>query len=190
MMLTPDVASTLTALFEAMEEKLLASVGGRRDGVQLRRSFDGRLMGQTWETPFVDMPEGPIDAAAITGMIERFHAEYHRRNGLSFPHIPVQGVSYRVQVVVTSEKLRFPRLPEVDDPRPPPPLGHRTLRELSPQPVEAALYERTQLPRGCCIRGPAIIQEALCTTLVGPGQQATVGALGELYIEKTTTEAA
>ncbi len=190
MMLTPDVAPTLTALFEAMEEKLLASVGGRRDGVQLRRSFDGRLMGQTWETPFVDMPEGPIDAAAITGMIERFHAEYHRRNGLSFPHIPVQGVSYRVQVVVTSEKLRFPRLPEVDDPRPPPPLGHRTLRELSPQPVEAAIYERTQLPRGCCIHGPAIIQEALCTTLVGPGQQATVGALGELYIEKNTTGAA
>jgi len=34
------------------------------------------------------------------------------------------------------------------------------------------------------VSGPAIIQEALCTTLVGPGQQATVGDIGELYIEK------
>ena len=72
----------------------------------------------------------------------------------------------------------------------PQPIGHRTLRELTPEPVEAAIYERETLPRGSGVAGPAIIQEALCTTLVGPGQQATVGALGELYIEKCPTEAA
>ena len=34
-------------------------------GVTVRRSFDGRLFGQSWETPFVDVPDGPITADTI-----------------------------------------------------------------------------------------------------------------------------
>jgi N-methylhydantoinase A len=184
LMLTPDVAPRLAEIFAAMESKLRQAVAPGMAGVQVRRSFDGRLAGQTWETPFVEVPEGPLEASTVARMIEAFHAEYQRRNGLSMPMIPVQAVSYRVQVVVPSPQVSFPRLPEVADPQPPPPLGYRELRELAPQPLRAALYDRTALPRGCRVPGPAVIQEALCTTLVGPGQQATVGALGELYIER------
>ena len=190
LLLTPEAAPELARLFTEMEHQLLDSVGAQAQGATIRRSFDGRLLGQTWETPFVEIPDGPVTAATITTMIEAFHAEYLRRNGLSMPMIPVQGVSYRVQAVLPAAKVEFPRLPDPPPGAMPQPIGHRTLRELTPEPVEAAIYERETLPRGSCVAGPAIIQEALCTTLVGPGQQATVGALGELYIEKCPTEAA
>jgi N-methylhydantoinase A len=66
------------------------------------------------------------------------------------------------------------------------PSGHRTLHLQAREPLPAALYEREALHPGHCLAGPAIVQEALCTTLVGPGQQLTVGEYGELYIERQT----
>ena len=59
-----------------MEERLRAQLGDAARGASLRRSFDGRLLGQTWETPFVEMPAGDIDAATVRAMIQAFHAEY------------------------------------------------------------------------------------------------------------------
>ena len=67
------------------------------DGVTVRRSFDGRLLGQSWETPLVEVPEGPITEATVQQMIDRFHDEYERRYGNRFPVVPVQGVTYRVR---------------------------------------------------------------------------------------------
>jgi N-methylhydantoinase A len=132
----------------------------------------------------VEVPAGALDETAIAAMTQAFHAEYQRRNGLSMPMIQVQGVSYRVQLVLPAAKVEYPRLPEPPPGANPVPIGTRTLHELAATPVEARVYEREQLPRGAHVAGPAIIQESLCTTLVGPGQRATVGALGELYIEK------
>ena len=84
-----------------MERRLRERAG--RDG-EVRRSFDGRLFGQSWETPFVQVPDGPID---IADLVERFHETYERRYGNRFPYIPVQGVSYRVELRVPSEKVEF-----------------------------------------------------------------------------------
>ena len=73
----------------------------------VRRSFDGRLMGQSWETPFVELPDGPIDESMIAQMIELFHEQYERRYGNRFEFVPVQGVTYRVQLIVPSEKVEY-----------------------------------------------------------------------------------
>ena len=75
--------------------------------VTVRRSFDGRLMGQSWETPFVELPDGPIDESMITQMIALFHEQYERRYGNRFEFVPVQGVTYRVQLIVPSEKVEY-----------------------------------------------------------------------------------
>ena len=184
LLLTPDAAPALAQLFTEMETRLLQAVKGDTRKVVVRRSFDGRLLGQTWETPFVEVPAGTLDAAAVAALIEAFHVEYARRNGRAFRDIPVQGVSYRVQVIVPVDKAPYARLARPANPPLPQPIGHRTLRELAATPLEAAVYARESLVPGHCVMGPAIIQEELCTTLVGPGQRATVGDIGELYIEK------
>ena len=146
----------------------------------VRRSFDGRLFGQSWETPFVEVPPGPIEVPAL---IERFHAAYERRYGNRFPYVPVQGVSYRVELVIASEKVEFTAQEPPGEPMPPP---RRTLqiRHLEGERVEAAEYTRDSLPIGASFEGPAVIREGLATTLVCPRQLARVGRFGEIVIER------
>src|SRR3990172_11519524 len=55
--LSPEAAPTISAVFSEMEQQLRARVTGAVDGIRVRRSFDGRLLGQSWETPFVEGPE-------------------------------------------------------------------------------------------------------------------------------------
>ncbi len=49
--------------------------------------------------------------------------------------------------------------------------------------VEAPVWRREQLPAGFCFVGPAIIEEYGATMLLGAGDRATVGALGEISVE-------
>lgn len=171
--LFPESAPQIEGVFEEMERRLCERAG--RDG-EARRSFDGRLFGQSWETPFVQVAQGPID---IADLVERFHETYERRYGNRFPHIPVQGVSYRVELRVPSEKVEFtPPAVEGDS------AGRAIeLRHFADDPLEAVEYERTALPVGARLSGPAVIREGLATTFVVPGQTVAVGDLGELVIE-------
>jgi N-methylhydantoinase A len=172
--LLPGAAEQIEAVFGEMERGLRARAG--RDGT-LRRSFDGRLFGQSWETPFVEVPDGPIDVA---GLVEHFHDTYERRYGNRFAAIPVQGVSYRVELHVPSEKAELAPLRKSGDA---PPGRLVEIRHFADGPLEALDYDRAALPAGARIAGPAVIREALATTFVVPGQTAEVGRLGELRIE-------
>ncbi|MGE5273616.1 MAG: hydantoinase/oxoprolinase family protein [Verrucomicrobiota bacterium] len=176
--LVPEAAPQIEAVFDEMERRLRGRAG--RDG-EVRRSFDGRLFGQSWETPFVQIPEGPIDVADL---VERFHETYERRYGNRFPYIPVQGVSYRVELRVPSEKVDF-GLPRGGSDSRSRSQSPRTieLRHFAGEPLEAAEYERSALPAGARLSGPAVIREGLATTFVVPGQTAEVGTFGELVIE-------
>ena len=107
MVLTPEAAPRISEIFEAMEQKLRSRLQGDKDDVTVRRSFDGRLLGQSWETPLVEVPAGSITAATVQQMIDRFHDEYERRYGNRFPVVPVQGVTYRVQLVVPVDKVEY-----------------------------------------------------------------------------------
>jgi N-methylhydantoinase A len=186
MVLTPDAAPRISEIFDAMEKKLRARTPADTDGVTLRRSFDGRLLGQSWETPLVELPEGPVTEATVQQMIGRFHDEYERRYGNCFPVVPVQGVTYRVQLVVPAEKVRYDRLQyggnggvTPDHPRP-----TRTLKlnYLEGEPFDAPEYERESLAPGMHLAGPAIIREGLSTTFLCAGQRADVGRLSEISI--------
>jgi len=179
-------APRIAALYADMERRLLARLpAAARGAAALRRSFDARIAGQSWETAFIEVPPGAIDARYVEAMVEAFHAEYERRNGQHFRGMPVQGVNWRLQLVQPAERFRHaPLTAAAGTPplRPPPARGYRTLRYLAPQPVEAAIHEREALRPGMCVPGPAVIHEALCTTLVPPGLAATVGRFGELSI--------
>jgi N-methylhydantoinase A len=176
--LFPESAAQIEGVFADMERRLRERSG--RDG-EVRRSFDGRLFGQSWETPFVQIPEGPID---IGDLVERFHETYERRYGHSFPYIPVQGVSYRVELRVPSEKVEFTAsgVESENDSHPGPPRAIE-LRHLPDEPLEATEYVRSSLPVGARLSGPVVIREGLATTFVVPGQTVEVGTLGELVIE-------
>ncbi len=179
--LTPDSAAAIDAVYRDMEDGLRRRLGLPAD-TAFTRSFDGQLLGQTWETPFVEVPAGAITQASVERMIANFHAEYEQRNGDRFEAIPVQGVTYRVRAEVPTPKVRFPVLPPRSG-APLAPVGNTALRYLSDDEQLAQIYERTSLRAGDVIDGPAIVREALSTTHIGRRQRATVGRLGEISIE-------
>ena len=191
MVLTPEAAPRISEIFEAMEQKLRSRLQGDKDDVTVRRSFDGRLLGQSWETPLVEVPAGSITAATVQQMIDRFHDEYERRYGNRFPVVPVQGVTYRVQLVVPVDKVEYDGLRSggsgaaVTPAKAQPPDPQRTLklRYLEDELLDAPEYEREALAPGMRLAGPAIIREGLSTTFLCAGQRAEVGRLGEISIE-------
>jgi N-methylhydantoinase A len=182
--LVPEAAPQIAAVFGEMERHLRERAGVAAGEGTVRRSFDGRLFGQSWETPFVEVPDGPIEAKTIPELVERFHATYERRYGNRFPYVPVQGVSYRVELIVPSEKLDLTPHPNG--------LGGEAkpartieLRHFGSEPLRAQEYERASLSVGARVDGAAVIREGLSTTFVVPGQTATVGSFGELVIERS-----
>jgi len=178
--LSPGSMDEIASIYEQLEAELRARVDAGEDSV-VKRSFDGRLFGQSWETPFVDVPDGPIDESTLSVLVDRFHDEYEKRFGNRFEAIPVQGVTYRVQLVVPSEKVEYEALEPGG--AAPAPDREVELRYLADRPLTAGEYQRERLPVGSSVSGPAIIREDLSTTFVGPGQRATIGRYGEIEIE-------
>ena len=184
-MLTPEAAPSIDALYREMEEQLRTRLPAEhREAATFARSFDGRLYGQTWETPFVPVPDGPITHQTVEGLTAAFHDTYVERSGNRFEFVPVQAVTFRLRAVVDSAKVEYPRLPERAEGEAPPVRRSLEIRHLSAEPVAASEYDRTDLRAGDRIPGPAVIREPLSTTLLVPGQTATVGAYGELRIRQ------
>ncbi|MGO1560225.1 N-methylhydantoinase A [Actinomycetales bacterium JB111] len=182
-----DSAGEVGAVFADMERHLRERVGAVADGVPVRRSFDGRLLGQGWETPFVQVPEGPVTRETIGGLVAAFHDAYEQRNGNRFEQIPVEGVTYRVELVVPTEKVRYDA-PDTHEPHDATPRDTVDLQHVEGDAARAARYVREELRAGARMSGPAVITEELSTTYVPAGQVATIGAHGEIVIRKEQGE--
>ncbi|MCH6172002.1 hydantoinase/oxoprolinase family protein [Pseudonocardia alaniniphila] len=182
-LLDADAAPSIDAIYQEMEDALWERLRPEeRERAMFMRSFDGRLLGQTWETPFVDVPPGAIDAAAVDQLIRNFHKTYGERWGKTFEMMPVQGVTYRVDAQVPADKVTYPRVPRREDGSAPVPTRCLTLRYLGEEDQDAHEYARADLRQGDRIEGPAIIREPMSTTFFLAGQAAEVGRVGELRI--------
>jgi N-methylhydantoinase A len=182
-MLVPEAAPEIDAVFREMEDRMRERFRDRHPDLTFERRFDGRLVGQTWETPFIAIPEGPITAATVQTMIDNFHAVYKARSGNSFPMLPVQGVTYRVEAKIPTSKVDYPKLGARRGGGPEP-KRHITIEYLAATPIEAAEYDRASLRAGDEIAGPAVIREPLSTTFMLPGQVLRIGEYGELRIRR------
>jgi N-methylhydantoinase A len=189
LLLSPDKAPSIDAVFTEMETQLREQVGDTT-AVTFLRSMDAHLVGQSWDTPFVPVPDGVIDADAVATMVTSFHDTYECRSGNRFEAMPVEGVTFRIRAVVETSKIEFPRVPVRGADEPLLPVRTTTLRFLGDidgggdGAQEAHVYERSTLRAGDVLSGPIIIDEGLSTTHVGTGQQATVGEYGELIIRR------
>ncbi|GAB3561698.1 hydantoinase/oxoprolinase family protein [Amycolatopsis endophytica] len=184
-LLTAEAAESIDKVYRSMEQRLSERLKDKDRGrVTFVRSFDGRLAGQTWETPFIAVPDGEITAEGVERMVANFHEAYAERSGNKFEALPVQGVTYRVQAVVNADKVEYPVLPERPAGESPEPTRTLTIRYLTDEDLPAHEYQRADLRAGDEIPGPAVIREPLSTTFLVPGQTAHVGSHGELRIRK------
>jgi N-methylhydantoinase A len=179
-LLTPEAAPMVTDTFRRMEERLRAHIPKGED-VTVRRTFDGRLVGQSWELPFVEAPTGEIDADGIESMVAAFHDAYGTRYGNRFDELGVEGVTYRLQMVASSPKVEYPLI-EVSESVEVEPDRMIELRYLQEESVHAGEYTRAALKAGHVVRGPAVIREPMSTTHLLSGQTARIGRYGEIVI--------
>ncbi len=178
--LAPDSAPAIDALYAELEAAVRAQLGDE-PGAIVQRSFDARMVGQAYETPFIDAPGGPVDAAAVAAMVARFHDTYERRSGNRFDQTPVQGVTFRVQATVAVERAAYTPLAARQGAAPAA-VRNIDLAHLEGGACAAAEYERGALCAGDVISGPAVVREPLSTTWLPRGQRLEVGAYGELVI--------
>jgi N-methylhydantoinase A len=179
--------ATMESAFADMEATLMKRIDDPGDDVRVERSFDGRLQGQGWETPFVPAPAS-VGADGVEALCQAFHDVYEVRNGNRFPALPVEVVTLRVNVVVPATKVDYPTLASAEAATQDAVAGRPVpLRFVDGGETEAMGYDRSSLLAGQRLAGPAIVREATSTTFLPAGTEAVVGAFGELVIEQAPT---
>ncbi|MDI2031763.1 hydantoinase/oxoprolinase family protein [Saccharopolyspora sp. TS4A08] len=190
MVLSPEIAPRIDALFTEMENQIRERLDPGTE-VTFERSYDGHLVGQSWETPFVPVPGGNIDDDAIEAMIRAFHEVYEERSHNRFDALPVEGVTFRVRAVLDTPKVSYPEIPRRAADEPLERSRTVTLRYLGDTDADDAdagqqadVYDRAALRAGDELEGPIIVNEGLSTSHVAKHQRMTVGPYGELIIRR------
>jgi N-methylhydantoinase A len=183
MMRADQVApSALASLYAELEA--LGSDALREDGIEserwvLQRAADLRYVGQAYEVN-VPVPDSLLDAAAVSEVVRRFHAEHQRLYAHSASGDPVEFVSLRLAALgpVLPPALRKQPTRGSASPK----GCRRVFFEEANGFVDCSIYERASLGPGAILEGPAIAEQMDSTTVVHPGQVASVDEWGNLVI--------
>jgi N-methylhydantoinase A len=169
-------AKVVDERFSALEAQCLRPLldeGHAMDRIVLLRSLDFRYVGQNYELEVGFVPGGP---GALKAAFEKRHRQlYGYATGEN-----VECVNLRVTA----------RAAEEPPPLPAPPSGTSVVatgshRAYFPETgaVEMLRYDRTSLPPGHLVAGPAMVEDEWSTTIVYPGMRCVADRLGNLVIE-------
>ncbi|MFI5014136.1 MAG: hydantoinase/oxoprolinase family protein, partial [Hyphomicrobiales bacterium] len=146
------------------------------------RSLDMRYGGQGYELS-IPCPAGTIGEAAIASLRERFEEAHRQAYGYASEDEPIQVVTLRIEAVGLVPKAEFRLHPIASDRASVAITGTRQV--WLPEAggfTNCSIYERDRLAHGHSITGPAIVEQMDSTTLILPGQIATVDPYGNLII--------
>ncbi|MGH6954891.1 MAG: hydantoinase/oxoprolinase family protein [Alphaproteobacteria bacterium] len=169
-------AKVVEERFRALEAQCVKPLldEGREPGrIVVQRRLDFRYVGQNYELDVEWAPGGP---AALKSAFEARHRQlYGYATGET-----VECVNLRVTARAVEEPL----------PLPAPPAGASALSTGSHRAyfketgaMDMARYDRTRLPPGHQVAGPAMIEDEWSTTVVYPGQRCVADRLGNLVID-------
>ena len=170
-------------IYTEMETEAMASL--RRDFAgqsNLIRAADLRYVGQNYDVN-CPVPGGSLDADDIKKVGDLFESEHMRLYGHIKSGEPIELVALRVSVLGIIDRPRLQRIKAhtdaagaIIDRRP-------AFFESVGDFVTCPVYNRPLLGAGCEISGPSIIEATDSTTVIYPGQHATVDPYGNLIIE-------
>jgi len=167
----------LAAIFADLESR--AVEWARRgalpvDQIELTRSIEMRYARQNHE---LAVPVGRQPTAAV--LARRFHHAHRQAFGYASPDEPTELVTFRVTATLPVARPAIAGTFEPGDPS----RGMRPVYfESTKGFVETPVLERRRLGSGQSFSGPAVIEQVDCTTVVEPGQTATVDPDGNLVI--------
>jgi N-methylhydantoinase A len=167
----------LDAIFADLESR--AAEWARRGGlpveqIALRRSIEIRYARQNHE---LAVHVGRRLTAA--DLARRFHQAHRRAFGYASPEEPTELVTFRVGVTLPVARPAIAFSPEPGEPS----RGSRPVYfESTKGFVDTPVLERARLLPGSSVAGPAVIEQIDCTTVIEPGQTATVDDHGNVVI--------
>ncbi|MFD0691915.1 hydantoinase/oxoprolinase family protein [Actinomadura fibrosa] len=150
------------------------------EDLRLTRLADVRYVGQVHEVTVPFPPAPRVDAAAVAGLVERFHRMHDRLYGFAQPEVPVEVVNLRLEARALTG-APAPANPPPAERRRPQPDGVRrawfdgAFREVPVRDVES-------VPVGARQEGPALLAGAGTSVVVPPGFAYEVTASGTTLV--------
>lgn len=160
----------LRAEFSALEQAALADFRRERwSGTpRFQRSLDVRYRGQGYE----------LNVPAAGDWLAAFHQQHRRRYGYGYPGREVEVVTIRLRAV-----LPAPAQPaQVPATRAGTRIAETAATFFNRRFTRARIYDRSELPAGKTLAGPAIITEYSATTVIPPGMRFRVDHAANLLI--------
>ena len=166
----------INARFVALEAegRELLTQAGIAEGIAVSFSADMRYFGQRYEVN-VTLPIGPLDETLLPTLHDAFYAAYRQHYGRDIREVPVETVSWRLNVSGPRPKLDVEWPSHAVRGSVPVPKGEREVYFLdAQQPLPCPVYERVALAIGTQFVGPAVVEDHESTSIVPPGASATV----------------
>jgi len=183
----PEAVGEIYAQLEAEARETLIRDGLDASSHRYVREADVRYAGQSMEVR-VAAPAGEFNAAAAQQLAEAFHASHERTFGYAYRGTQkIEIVNFCLSGFGTIER---PTLPKLDSSLTDAEAARKTNRQVYFEGghQDTPIYDRPHLPAGVRIEGPAVIEEFGSTTVVFPGQHATVDAHGIIVVRRTRDE--
>jgi N-methylhydantoinase A len=174
----------INELLNSMQKEATAIVTAGALGAKLQthRTVEMRYEGQGHEIS-VPLPAGKLTAADAKKLRAQYEARYERQFGLRIADVPVEFLTWSVNVSTILPKEVFSRSPgekskaSTKDKR-------IVFDPVSGKRESVPLYLRKDLAAGASFAGPALVVEPQTTTLVPRGWRCGVAAAGHLILER------
>jgi len=173
----------VNAIVARLRERALARLAeeGYTGEAVLEPTVELRYLGQNYSTD-IPLPgaNGPLSNADLEELYRRFHAEHRRLYGYDIPDEIVELVHFKTAAIGPTEE---PQLREGVAARVARPRGEREVYFRAHGGwLPTVIHDRASLATGARVSGPAVVEEAMATTLVHPGQELEVDRYGNLML--------
>jgi N-methylhydantoinase A len=176
-------AATVNAEYEALEAEArerLRHEGVPDEHVFLQRTMSMRYLGQ-WRSLTVDVVDSPN---FLQDTVNGFHDGHEREFAFRRDDAPVEIYQLGLAAIGTTPKPSFTALPLSPDAAAPVPRSHRPVYfSGQDERTQTPVYARAELEPGATVHGPAVIEQLDSTTLLFPGDRATVDPYLNLIVE-------
>jgi N-methylhydantoinase A len=181
--LTRITEGEINAVFAELAVQAHSDLTGENfpaDRIAIEYALDMRYGGQGYEMTLpCPYPLRPGDLGLLR---DEFDREHQRNSGHMAPGEPVEIVSWRLRGVGRVPPVSLPRHEpaglRLED-------AIRSVRQarFNGKMLECTIYQRERLDVGMSFMGPAIVDQLDCTSVIAPGQMATVDDYKNIIIE-------
>lgn len=183
-----DVDGSNAVVRELTEEAMSFVRQGVADGdsfdVVVERQVSMRYVGQGWEIPVALDEHATFDELAAALLTAEFTKAYEAFFGRAIDDLAIEAVSWSVRVSSVTPPPSRVELRSSGAPADIAAATRHAYDSVAGVRVDTAVLDRSELPVGSSVAGPAIIAESQTTTVLGSHHVCTVQADGTLLITR------